>query len=79
MVEIETYQYLNRIASLPVMVLQSTNDGYLPADAARKLFGPDTEFRRLIPIEAGNHSFRNACPALYSNVEDALKWITAFR
>ena len=75
-VMIETYRYLNRFASLPVMVLQSTHDGYLPADEARRLFGPDTAFRKLRAVEAANHSFRRGCHALYAECENALKWIT---
>jgi hypothetical protein len=75
-VMIQTYSYLTRIGSLPLMVLQSTNDGYLPADAARQLFGPDTALRKLRPIEAGNHSFSGGCQTLYQDAEDALKWMT---
>lgn len=75
-VQIQTYRYLNRLASFPVMVLQSTHDGYLPAEAARRLFGPDTELRRLIAVESGNHSFSNGCQTLYSDAKDALKWMT---
>jgi hypothetical protein len=75
-VVIETYRYLNRLADLPVMVLQSTLDGYLPAEAARRLFGPDTLLRKLRAVEAANHSFRNGCPALHAECESALKWMT---
>ncbi|MBZ5497138.1 MAG: hypothetical protein LAP85_12100 [Acidobacteriia bacterium] len=76
-VQIETYRYLNRLVSFPVMVLQSTNDGYLPAEAARRLFGPDTALRRLRAVEAANHGFRNGCQALYRDAQDALKWMTS--
>jgi fermentation-respiration switch protein FrsA (DUF1100 family) len=72
---IETYRYLNRVGPFPVMVLQSTHDGYLPAEEARKLFGPDSEIRKLRAVEAANHSFHNGCQTLYQYAEDALKWI----
>jgi fermentation-respiration switch protein FrsA (DUF1100 family) len=75
---IETYRYLNRVGPFPVMVLQSTHDGYLPADEARKLFGPDSELRKLRAVEATNHSFHNGCQTLYQDAEDALKWIIGF-
>jgi fermentation-respiration switch protein FrsA (DUF1100 family) len=75
-VMIETYTYLSRIGSLPLMVLQSTNDGYLPADAARKLFGADTDLRKLRAVEASNHSFSGGCQTLYQDTQDALKWMT---
>jgi hypothetical protein len=77
LVQIETYSYLRRLAFLPVTVLQSTHDGYLPAAAARRLFGPDTDLRRLRAIEAANHGFQNGCPALYNETEAALKWIVS--
>ncbi len=76
-VEIQTYSYLNRLTVFPVTVIQSTHDRYLGAEAARKLFGPDTELRRLRAVEAANHSFRNGCPSLYAEAERALKWMTA--
>lgn len=76
-VMIETYNYLSRVAPFPVMVLQSTNDGYLPAAKARELFGPDTHLRRLRAVAAANHGFRNGCQTLYQYAEDALKWIVA--
>lgn len=76
-VEIQTYRYLNRIASFPVAVLQSTHDKYLSADDARRLFGPDTELRRLRPIEAESHSFRNGCGTLYSEIHSTLAWIVS--
>ncbi len=75
-VEIQTYKYLNRLASFPVAVVQSTHDGYLSADAARKLFGPDTELRRLRAVKAANHSFWRGCRPLYEEAESALKWMT---
>ncbi len=77
-VMIETYSYLNRLTPFPVMVLQSTNDGYLTADDARKLFGPDTELHKLKAVVATNHSFHNGCEKLYQYAEDALKWIVGF-
>ena len=75
---IQTYEYLPRIASVPVVVIQSTHDGYLPADAARALFGQDTEKRKLISINAKNHGFTGGCPALCKETENALDWIHTF-
>ncbi len=74
-VMIETYKYLNRPTPFPVMVLQSTHDGYLTADEARKLFGPDTDLRKLKAVEATNHSFHNGCQKLYQYAEDAMNWM----
>jgi fermentation-respiration switch protein FrsA (DUF1100 family) len=74
-VVIETYRYLNRLGPFPVMVLQSTHDRYLPAEEARKLFGPDSEIRKLRAVEATNHSFHNGCQILHQDAENALRWM----
>ncbi len=74
--EIKTYEYLPRLAGFPVAVIQSENDGYLPASAARTLFGPDTSLHRLRAISAHNHSFKGGCLNLYRELDDALRWIS---
>ena len=75
MVMFEPYRDLNRLQAVPLQVIQSTRDGYLPAAEARKLFGPDTPTRKLVPIEAGNHSFRGARETLYTEMAKAIVWI----
>jgi pimeloyl-ACP methyl ester carboxylesterase len=72
---IQTYQYLRRLGSQPISVIQSTRDNYLPADAARLLFGPDTERRQFHAIDARNHGFGNARPLLYDAIQASLVWI----
>jgi hypothetical protein len=78
LVQIQTYEYLPRIESVPVVVIQSTNDDYLPASAARDLFGPDTELKTLLSISAGNHRFSGGCLELYKETEAALARIYKF-
>jgi len=75
LVKIQTYEYLPQIESVPVVVIQSTHDGYLPAAAARALFGPDTDLRKLIPISARNHRFTGGCLDLYTQIQNSLAWI----
>jgi virulence protein VirJ len=76
-VMVELYDYLPRLGSLPVAVIQSTRDRYLPAAAAQTLFGPDTPSRRFITVEARNHSFAGARATLYEKMAAALEWIEA--
>jgi hypothetical protein len=75
LVKIKTYEYLHRLRTIPVAVIQSTNDGYLPAAAARELFGPDTEWRRFQAVEAHNHTFGGGWELLQRNVRDSLRWV----
>jgi hypothetical protein len=72
---IETYKYLQRLGTQPISVIQSTHDSYLPADAARMLFGPDTERRQFHAIEASNHSFGDARAAMYDAIQASVIWI----
>jgi pimeloyl-ACP methyl ester carboxylesterase len=71
---VPVYDYLPRLR-MPVAVIQSTRDGYLPAAEARVLFGPDTPYRWLQPIEARNHSFGGARTQLYLAIRRALDWV----
>lgn len=73
---VQVYDYLPRLGALPLTVIQSTNDDYLPAASARALFGADTDRRRLIAVEARNHSFAGARPQLYEAIQSALTAMT---
>lgn len=72
---VQVYDYLPRLGDLPLAIVQSTRDNYLPAAEARTLFGPDSAHRRLTLIEASNHSFSDARDALYRAMEGSLEWI----
>lgn len=74
-VMLEVYAYLPRLGSLPIAVVQSTHDDYLPADAARPLFGPDTDRRQFRAVDARNHSFGGAREEMYDTVQGSLDWI----
>lgn len=72
---VEVYDYLPRLAGMPIAVVQSTRDHYLPASAARALFGPDNPHRWFQSIQARNHSFGGARPQLYDAMDRSLTWI----
>jgi len=73
------YDTLPRLAVTPIAVVQSTRDKYLSASDARVLFGPDTPYRWLIPVQARNHSFGGARRQLYDSVQRALAWTLGVR
>ena len=75
---VEVYEYLPRLGSLPLYVIQSTHDGYLPADKARALFGSDTERHRFQPIESNNHNFSDKREEMYAAAREALAFIERF-
>jgi type IV secretory pathway VirJ component len=72
---LELYTYLPQLRDVPLSVIQSTRDNYLPARDARALFGDDTPRRTLHAIEARNHSFAGARPLLYSTLRASLAWV----
>jgi fermentation-respiration switch protein FrsA (DUF1100 family) len=74
-VMLQTYGYLPRIGNVPVAVIQSTGDDYVPAAEARRLFGPDTAVRELVPIDSRDHNFGGALDRLYLEIERSLHWL----
>jgi hypothetical protein len=76
-VMVEVYEYLPRLADMPLAVIQSTHDNYLPAAAARSLFGPDTPYRWFQAIQARNHSFGGARTEMYQSMQRSLQWIAS--
>jgi len=74
----DLYGYLPSLGALPVAVVQSTHDSYVPAPLARKLFGNDTDRRRLQPVDAKNHNFSDARSSMYMALHDSLIWLMNF-
>jgi fermentation-respiration switch protein FrsA (DUF1100 family) len=75
LVMLQTYSYLPQLGSLPIAVIQSTHDQYVPAGEARQLFGPNTPTRELVPIESPDHNFDGALDELYGEMARAFRWI----
>jgi hypothetical protein len=73
---VQLYEYLPLLGDLPLTVIQSTRDNYLPAAEARELFGPDTPGRRLVPVDARNHSFAGSRDELYEAMRAALERVS---
>jgi pimeloyl-ACP methyl ester carboxylesterase len=71
----DLYGYLPSLGPLPLAVVQSTHDNYLPADQALPLFGPDNDHRQFHAIAARNHNFSDGRAAMYNAMRAALTWI----
>jgi dienelactone hydrolase len=71
------YPALARLGSIPVAVIQSTHDSYVPAEESRQLMGPDTPTRRLYEVQASNHSFGGGREQLFHDLDEALNWIAS--
>jgi pimeloyl-ACP methyl ester carboxylesterase len=75
-VMVDVYDYLAQLRDLPIAVVQSTHDKYLPAAEARQQFGPDNSYRWLQPIDAANHNFSGARSQMFAAIQSALNWVT---
>ena len=75
-VMVDVYEYLAELGNLPIAVVQSTHDKYLPAAEARARFGPDTPSRWLQAIDASNHNFSDGRTRMYDALQSAVRWIT---
>ncbi len=75
LVMLNTYDVLPRLGPVPVAVIQSTRDQYLPAAAARQRFGPDTPARQFHAIDAENHNFGGKVAELYAEMDRCFEWI----
>ena len=71
----DLYGYLNHLGPLPLVVVQSTHDNFLPAPQARLLFGPDNAHRVLRPVPANDHNFSDARQPMYDALRMSLAWI----
>jgi hypothetical protein len=78
LVMLDNYEYLPRLRNLPLSIIQSTHDDYLPAEEARRLLGPDSALRRLKPIASKNHSFTDAREPMYTELQASLSWVAHF-
>ena len=72
---IQTYPAIERLGSIPLAIIQSTNDSYVPSAESRRLLGPDTATRRLYEVESRNHGFDGGREALMRDFDNALQWI----
>ena len=71
---LQTYPSLQRLGSMRLAIIQSTNDSYVRSSESRRLLGPDTPTRRLYEIESKNHSFGGGKPALMQALDEAVAW-----
>ena len=77
--KVRTYPAIARLGSVPLAIIQSTNDKYVPSAESRRLLGPDTPTRRLYEVESRNHGFGGGQAELMRDLDDALTWITTHR
>ncbi len=64
-----------RVAPLPLLMLQSTHDEYIPAADYQALERAAKEPKRQVLIDAKNHRFSDARPQVEAQIASGLAWI----
>lgn len=71
------YDYLPNLEPLPVSVIQSDGDSYVPSEEARREMGSDTVHRRLFAIDARDHIFSDGRFDMLAALGESLRWIAS--
>lgn len=66
--------YVSEVAPLPLVVVQSTRDEFVPLETARSLFAAASEPKRLFLIDATNHRFSDKRDELHARLIEAMAW-----
>jgi fermentation-respiration switch protein FrsA (DUF1100 family) len=72
-----TYPAIARLGAMPIAVIQSAGDSYVPAAESRRLFGPDTATRRLYEVNSHYHSFIFSLGETYRCLDEAIDWVVS--
>jgi len=71
--------FIGSVAPLPLVMLQSTKDEYVPESDYRALEAAAKAPKKLVLIDAANHRFTDKLPDLHREYLAALDWIRAAR
>jgi fermentation-respiration switch protein FrsA (DUF1100 family) len=66
--------FVGKLAPIPLMVIQSTHDDFVPLATAREIFGRAQEPKQIAFIEARDHRFEGEQPAFWQALDRALTW-----
>ncbi|HET7840337.1 MAG TPA: alpha/beta hydrolase [Terriglobia bacterium] len=66
--------YIAGVSPLPLMMIQSTHDDFVPEDVAKKLFEIAKEPKRQVFVQAHNHHYEGGEAEFYRALDGALDW-----
>ncbi len=69
--------FVERIAPLPLVMLQSVRDEYVSFDEAQRLYQRAKEPKRFFLIDARNHRFDGNPDEFFKRLREALEWINS--
>jgi alpha-beta hydrolase superfamily lysophospholipase len=63
------------VAPLPLAIVQSTHDEFVPLADTQRIFGHASSPKRLWIVEAANHRFSNNLPEFDARLMEAIEWV----
>jgi dienelactone hydrolase len=66
--------YVGCLAPIPLMVIQSTHDEFVPLETARDIFTRARDPKQISFIDSENHRFEGQHPAFWQALDRALAW-----
>ncbi|HXG94541.1 MAG TPA: alpha/beta hydrolase [Blastocatellia bacterium] len=67
--------YMPKVSPLPLLMIQSARDEYVPADEAKALFNQAKQPKRFALIQADDHRFDGNRDQFYRTLREGLEWI----
>ena len=67
--------YIGKVVPLPLFIIASSHDEYVPLDATRALFAAAREPKRLAVVEASDHKYGGNTEVFFRTLSEALSWI----
>jgi type IV secretory pathway VirJ component len=69
-------EFLPKLAPLPILMIHSTGDEYVPVEGAKQLFSVAQEPKRFLLIQARNHRFEGNQEQFFDRLREGLEWIS---
>lgn len=64
-----------KVAPLPLYMIQSTGDQFVPAETAQRLFDAAGQPKQLRRVEAENHAFGGNTEGFFQTLNEGLQWV----
>jgi hypothetical protein len=68
--------FLPRVTPLPLLMIQSSQDEYVPVAVSQRLFAAAKEPKRYVLAEAHNHRFEGNTEQLFKVLREGLEWVS---
>lgn len=71
----DSFYYLPKVSPLPLVMIQSTRDVYVPQDVFRKMFDAAREPKQYYLVSAQNHRYDGNHEGFFKALQEGLTWI----